>query len=108
MTILVTLPSPPQLFSPDLTDAGGGHLPGNSDGSRGGPVGEAVAKAFEEGYEDKAKPFHGYYFKVLKDREPAAHRQGVQALYYPNLGTQLENLHLNKATPHPCRQRRAL
>jgi len=26
------------------------------------------------------------------------HRQGVQALYYPNLGTQLENLHLNKAT----------
>jgi len=68
MTIQVTLPSTPQLPSPDPTGSGGGHLPGNSDGSRGGPAGEAVAKAFEEGYEDKAKPFHGYYFKVLKDR----------------------------------------
>ena len=26
------------------------------------------------------------------------HRQGVQGLYYPNIGTQLANLHLNKAT----------
>ena len=44
----------------------------NSDGSWGGPVGEAVAKALEEGYVDKAKPFHGYYFKVLKGQGPAA------------------------------------
>jgi len=69
MTIQVTLPSTPQLPSPDPTGAGGGHLPGNSDGSWGGPVGEAVAKALEEGYRDKAKPFHGYYFEVLKDSD---------------------------------------
>ena len=44
----------------------------NPDGSWGGPVGEIVAKALEEGYGDKAKPFHGYYFKVLKGQGPAA------------------------------------
>ncbi len=44
----------------------------NADGSWRGPVGEAVAKALEEGYGDKAKPFHGYYFKVLKGQGPAA------------------------------------
>jgi len=44
----------------------------NSDGSWGGPIGEAVAKALEEGYVDKTKPFHGYYFKVLKGQGPAA------------------------------------
>jgi hypothetical protein len=44
----------------------------NPDGSWGGPVGEAVAQALEEGYVDKAKPFHGYYFKVLKGQGPAA------------------------------------
>lgn len=38
----------------------------NPDGSWGGPVGEAVARALEEGYGDKGMPFHGYYFKVLK------------------------------------------
>jgi Protein of unknown function (DUF2950) len=43
-----------------------------SDGSWGGPIGEAVAKAIEEGYTDKGKPFHGYYFKVLKGQGPAA------------------------------------
>jgi hypothetical protein len=44
----------------------------NPDGTWGGPVGEGVAKALEEGYSDKAKPFHGYYFKVLKGQGPAA------------------------------------
>ena len=44
----------------------------NSDGSWGGPIGETVAKALEEGYGEKAKPFHGYYFKVLKGQGPAA------------------------------------
>jgi hypothetical protein len=44
----------------------------NSDGSWGGPIGETVAKALEDGYGDKAKPFHGYYFKVLKGQGPAA------------------------------------
>jgi hypothetical protein len=44
----------------------------NPDGSWGGPVGEAVAKALAEGYGDKSKPFHGYYFKVLKGQGPDA------------------------------------
>src|SRR5271169_4010126 len=44
----------------------------NADGSWGGPVGEGVAKALEEGYVDKHKPFHGYYFKTLKGQGPAA------------------------------------
>jgi hypothetical protein len=43
----------------------------NPDGTWGGPVGEAVARAIEEGYSEKAKPFHGYYFKVLKGQGPA-------------------------------------
>ena len=44
----------------------------NPDGSPGGPVGEVVARALEEGYTDKTQPFHGYYFKVLKGQGPAA------------------------------------
>jgi hypothetical protein len=44
----------------------------NPDGSWGGPVGEAIAKALEQGYESKAEPFHGYFFKVLKGQGPAA------------------------------------
>lgn len=27
---------------------------------------------FEEGYSDRAKPYHGYYYKVLKGQGPAA------------------------------------
>lgn len=39
----------------------------NSDGTWGGPVGDTVAKALQEGYTAQAgKPYHGYYFKVLK------------------------------------------
>jgi hypothetical protein len=46
----------------------------NADGNWEGPVGEAIAKAIEEGYskKDKPQPFHGYYFKVLKGQGPAA------------------------------------
>jgi len=44
----------------------------NPDGSWGGPVGEGIAKALAEGYSDKSKPFHGYYFKVLKGQGPNA------------------------------------
>jgi len=44
----------------------------NADGSWGGPVGENVAKALEQGYSDKSQPYHGYYFKVLKGQGPAA------------------------------------
>src|SRR6478609_5584885 len=42
------------------------------DGTWGGPVGEEVAKALEQGYTERSKPFHGYYFKVLKGQGPAA------------------------------------
>ena len=45
----------------------------NPDGTWAGPVGEEVAKALEEGYSAQAgKPYHGYYFKVLKGQGPAA------------------------------------
>jgi Protein of unknown function (DUF2950) len=46
----------------------------NSDGTWGGPVGETIAKALEQGYTQKSQPqpFHGYYFKVLKGQGPAA------------------------------------
>jgi hypothetical protein len=45
----------------------------NPDGTWGGPVGEAVARALEEGYSAQGgKPYHGYYFKVLKGQGPAA------------------------------------
>jgi hypothetical protein len=44
----------------------------NPDGTWGGPVGETAAEALEQGYTDKSKPWHGYYFKVLKGQGPAA------------------------------------
>src|SRR5260370_13404395 len=44
----------------------------NPDGTRGGPIGEGVAKALEQGYSKQGQPFHGYYFKVLKGQGPAA------------------------------------
>ena len=47
----------------------------NEDGTSGGPITEAIAKALEEGYStDKQAPapFHGYYFKILKGRGPSA------------------------------------
>jgi hypothetical protein len=38
-----------------------------ADGTWAGPVGQPVAVALEQGYTaDKSKPFHGYFFKVLK------------------------------------------
>ena len=47
----------------------------NADGTWGGPVGEAVAKALDQGYslpQGQPQPYHGYYFKVLKGQGPAA------------------------------------
>ena len=46
----------------------------NADGPWGGPVGEEVAKALEQGYTNSGQPqpYHGYYFKVLKGQGPAA------------------------------------
>lgn len=43
----------------------------NADGSFGGPVGENLANALQEGYSDKSQPYHGYYFKILKGQGPA-------------------------------------
>ena len=44
----------------------------NSDGTWGGPVGENVAKAIEQGYTSASEPYHGYFFKILKGQGPAA------------------------------------
>src|SRR4030095_12297472 len=46
----------------------------NADGTWGGPIGEEVAKALEQGYtpQSQPQPYHGYYFKVLKGQGPAA------------------------------------
>jgi hypothetical protein len=44
----------------------------NEDGTSGGPISEAVARAIEEGYTSRSDPYHGYYFKILKGQGPAA------------------------------------
>ena len=44
----------------------------NPDGSLGGPISEEIADALQEGYSDKAKPYHGYFFKILKGQGSAA------------------------------------
>ena len=44
----------------------------NADGTPDGPIGDAVAKALEEGYTAGKGGFHGYYFKILKGQGPAA------------------------------------
>ena len=44
----------------------------NPDGSLGGPISEPIADALQQGYSDKAKPYHGYFFKILKGQGPAA------------------------------------
>jgi DUF2950 family protein len=45
----------------------------NPDGTSGGPISEAVARAIEEGYSpNQASGYHGYIFKVLKGQGPAA------------------------------------
>jgi hypothetical protein len=42
------------------------------DGSWGGTIGEAIARAIQQGYTVRDEPFHGYYFKNLKGQGPAA------------------------------------
>ena len=44
----------------------------NADGTWGGPVGEGVANAIEQGYTEQGKPYRGYYFKVLTKQGPNA------------------------------------
>ena len=43
----------------------------NPDGTWGGPIGEKVAEAIEQGYA-KGEPYHGYFFKILKGQGPDA------------------------------------
>lgn len=45
----------------------------NTDGTAGGPISEAVARAIQEGYTPgQTAGYHGYYFKVLRGQGPAA------------------------------------
>ena len=44
----------------------------NPDGTWGGPIGEKIAQAIEQGYSSGADPYHGYFFKVLKGQGPDA------------------------------------
>ncbi len=45
----------------------------NQDGTSGGPIGEAVARAIAEGYSANGHSgYHGYYFRILHGQGPAA------------------------------------
>jgi hypothetical protein len=44
----------------------------NDDGTWEGPVGQDIARVIELGYTDKASPYHGYFFRVLKSQGSAA------------------------------------
>jgi hypothetical protein len=44
----------------------------NADGSWGGPIGEKIARAIEQGYTSRSEPYHGYFIKILKGQGPAA------------------------------------
>ena len=44
----------------------------NPDGTWGGPIGENIARAIEQGYTSRSEPYHGYFFKILKGQGPAA------------------------------------
>jgi hypothetical protein len=44
----------------------------NADGTWSGPIGEKIALAIEQGYTNRAEPYHGYFFKILKGQGPAA------------------------------------
>src|SRR6266566_4972808 len=44
----------------------------NADGTWGGPVGDKIARAIEQGYTSRSEPYHGYFFKILKGQGPAA------------------------------------
>jgi hypothetical protein len=44
----------------------------NTDGTWGGPVGEKIARAIQQGYSVKGEPYHGYFFKILTAQGPHA------------------------------------
>ncbi len=46
------------------------------------PIGDAIAKAFAEGYTNKHDPYHGYYFKILMGQGP--HASGGEMSYLNN------------------------
>jgi hypothetical protein len=52
----------------------------NPDGTWGGPIGEKIARAIEQGYSGSAEPYHGYFFKILKGQGPAAPLGGMDFL----------------------------
>jgi Protein of unknown function (DUF2950) len=37
-----------------------------ADGALEGPISEGIARAIAEGYKDKTKPYHGYFYRVLQ------------------------------------------
>ena len=43
----------------------------NPNGTWGGPIGEKIARAIEQGYTSRPEPYHGYYFKILKGQGTA-------------------------------------
>jgi hypothetical protein len=43
-----------------------------ADGRWEGPIGERIARAIEQGYTNRAEPYHGYYFKVLTGQGASA------------------------------------
>ena len=44
----------------------------NADRTWGGPIGDKIARAIEQGYTSRSDPYHGYFFKILKGQGPAA------------------------------------
>ena len=44
----------------------------DTDGTWGGPIGEKIARAIEQGYSSRSEPYHGYFFKILKGQGPSA------------------------------------
>jgi len=44
----------------------------NDDGTWGGPIGEKIARAIDQGYTSRSEPYHGYFFKILKGQGPDA------------------------------------
>ena len=41
-------------------------------GTWGGPIGEKIARAIEQGYTSRSEPYHGYFFKILKGQGASA------------------------------------
>jgi DUF2950 family protein len=44
----------------------------NADGTWGGPIGEKIAMAIQQGYSGEVEPYHGYFFKILTGQGSAA------------------------------------